>query len=41
MQSLASPTGYLDLAEQSITAASWVGATTVDGVAVQDYQVVV
>lgn len=41
MQSLASPTGYLDLAEESITAASWVGAGTVDGVAVQEYQVVV
>jgi hypothetical protein len=39
MSSLASPTGYLDIAEQEITAASFQGNGDVDGVAVRDYEV--
>jgi len=39
MSSLASPTGYLDLAEQEITAASLQGTAVVNGVAVREYQV--
>jgi len=39
MQSMASPSGYLDLAEQSVSAASWLGNTVFDGVPVHMYEV--
>jgi hypothetical protein len=39
MHSMASPTGYLDLAEQSITAASWIGDAVFGGVSVHRYEV--
>jgi hypothetical protein len=41
MNSLASPTGYLDIAKQAITATSKVGDATVDGVPVQQYDVTI
>ncbi|MDP9334104.1 MAG: hypothetical protein M3Q30_12470 [Actinomycetota bacterium] len=41
MNSMASPTGYLDLAEAAITAASKLGDSAVDGVPVHDYEVTV
>jgi hypothetical protein len=41
MDGMASPTGYLDLAEQAITAASWIDDTVLDGVTVHEYQVTV
>jgi len=39
MSSMASPTGYLDIAQQSITAASRLGDDVVDGVPVHVYEV--
>ncbi len=41
MGSMASPTGYLDLAEQSITATSRLGDSKVDGVPTHDYKVTI
>ena len=41
MNSMASPTGYLDLAEQAITATSRLGDTVVGGVPVQEYEVTI
>ncbi len=39
MMGMASPTGYLDLIEPAITAATQIGTGSVDGVAVANYQV--
>ncbi|HEY1653105.1 MAG TPA: hypothetical protein VGG09_14570 [Acidimicrobiales bacterium] len=39
MLSLASPTGYLNLEQQEVTGANFIGTGTVDGVAVDQYQV--
>ncbi|HEV7526854.1 MAG TPA: hypothetical protein VGP92_17945 [Acidimicrobiia bacterium] len=41
MNSLGSPTGYLNFAKEAISAASKVGDSSVDGVAVQEYQVTI
>jgi hypothetical protein len=41
MNSMASPTGYLDLAEQAITATSKLGDAVVGGVPVQEYEVTI
>jgi hypothetical protein len=41
MANMASPTGYLDLAEQSITATSSLGDSEVDGVPTHDYRVTI
>jgi hypothetical protein len=41
MLSLASPTGFLDLARPAVTGAVQTGRTTVDGVAVKQYRLVV
>jgi hypothetical protein len=41
MNSMASPTGYLDLAEQAITATSKLGDTVVGGVPVGEYEVTI
>ena len=39
MIGMASPTGYLDLEQQSVTGAGEVGTSTIDGVPVTDYEV--
>jgi hypothetical protein len=41
MNSMASPTGYLDLAEAAITATSKLGDSIVDGVPVHEYEVAI
>ena len=41
MMSLASPTGYLNLAQDAITGASKVGKSSVDNVPVTEYEVTV
>jgi hypothetical protein len=41
MMGMASPTGYLDLVEPAVTAATDVGTSTVDGVAVTQYQLTI
>ncbi|MDQ1380349.1 MAG: hypothetical protein QOJ71_1068, partial [Actinomycetota bacterium] len=41
MANMASPTGYLDLAQQSITATSSLGDSEVDGVRTRDYKVTI
>ena len=41
MNSMASPTGYLDLAQQAITATSSLGDSVVDGVRTRDYEVAI
>ena len=41
MMSLASPTGYLNLASQAVTSASKIGTSAVDGTPVTDYQVTI
>ncbi len=41
MMSLASPTGYLNLASQAVTSASKVGTGTVDGAPVTEYEVTI
>jgi hypothetical protein len=39
MLSLASPTGYLNLEQQEVTGANFIGTGTIDGVSVNQYQV--
>jgi hypothetical protein len=39
MQSMASPNGYLHVAEDAVSAASWLGDATLDGIAVHLYEV--
>jgi hypothetical protein len=41
MMGMASPTGYLDLVEPAVTSATEVGTSTVDGVAVTQYQLTI
>jgi hypothetical protein len=41
MDGMASPTGYLDLAQEAITAASWIDDAVLDGVPVHEYEVTV
>jgi hypothetical protein len=41
MMGMASPTGYLDLVEPAVTGATEVGTSTVDGVAVTQYQLTI
>jgi hypothetical protein len=41
MMGMASPTGYLDLVQPAVTGATEVGAATVDGVAVTQYQLAI
>jgi hypothetical protein len=41
MMGMASPTGYLDLVEPAVTSATELGTTTVDGVAVTQYQLTI
>jgi hypothetical protein len=41
MMGMASPTGYLDLAQPAVTSATEVGTATVDGVAVTEYQLAI
>jgi hypothetical protein len=41
MMGMASPTGYLDLVQPAVTSASEVGTSTVDGVAVTQYQLAI
>lgn len=41
MMGMASPTGYLDLVQPAVTAATEVGTSTVDGVAVTQYELTI
>ena len=41
MMGMASPTGYLDLVEPAVTSAAEVGTSTVDGVAVTQYELTI